>query len=213
LLWVLAGGVAIVVRPRWMLALVVAGLPVLLSRWEGTGLPWYHYGAPMAPLAMGGSLEGLTFLAQRTERWAVRLRAVWWGGPLLVLALASPLSPSAPDSNRVWNVALRDDGRDVDGALALVPESASVSGYQRVLPHLSHREKAYLYPIPFDEADDFFADGSHPDLDQYGDDVVDIVIAPEGFEDLVPADQFEVIGRPRGFVVLANRATDRDADE
>jgi uncharacterized membrane protein len=201
-LWIVAAGVAAVARPRWVLAVVVAGLPVLLSRWEGTGLPWYHYGAPMAPLAIGGGLAGLSAVTDRADRWSARLRSAWWLGPVLVLAVASPLSPAAPDVNRVWNVALGHDGRDLDEALALVPGTASVSADQRVLPHLSEREHVYLYPIPFAEAEGFFAAGSHPDLDRYGDDAVDYVIAPAGFEDLVPARRFEVVARLDGFVVL-----------
>jgi uncharacterized membrane protein len=211
LLWVAAGGVAIVVRPRWLLALVVAGLPILLSRWLGTELPWYHYGAPMAPIAMGGSLVGLTFVAARTERWAVRLRSLWWLGPVVALALASPLSPSAPEVNRISRVAFEDDGRDVEGAVALVPPDAAVSADQRVLARLSQRERAYLYPIPFAEAESFFAEGSHPDLEQYADDAVDVVIAPAGFEDLVPEDRFEVVQRLRGLVVLERREADGGA--
>ena len=43
--WLLPVGFLPVLRPRWVLTLVVAGLPVLLSRWGGTHLPWFHYGA------------------------------------------------------------------------------------------------------------------------------------------------------------------------
>lgn len=201
-LWVVASGVAIVLRPRWLLALVVAGLPVLLSRWEGTELPWYHYGAPMAPLAMGGTLAGLALAASRGDRWAQRIKVLWWSGPVLVLLLASPLSLLAPDSNRVWRVAFGDDGRDVAGAVALVGARESLSADQRALSQLSQRERAYLYPIPFATADEFFAEGSHPDLAQYGDDAVEVVVATEGYEDLVPTDRFEVVARLEGFVVL-----------
>lgn len=210
LLWVVAAGIAIVWRPRWLLAVAVAGLPLLLSRWDGTGLPWYHYGAPVAPLAIGGTLAGLAVVATRADRWSQRMRVAWWGGPALVLLLASPVSPAAPESNRVWTVAFRDDGRDMDGALALVGERESVSADQRALPQLSEREHAYLFPIPFAETEDFFAEGSHPDLDQYGDDAVDVVIATEGLEGLVPPDRFEVVARLDGFVVL--RRSDAEAE-
>ena len=57
--WLLPVGFLPVLRPRWVLALVVAGLPVLLSQWSGTHLPWFHYGVPFMPLAIGGALAGL----------------------------------------------------------------------------------------------------------------------------------------------------------
>jgi hypothetical protein len=180
----------------------IAGLPVLLSRWEGTELPWYHYGAPAAALAMAGSLVALGSTSDADGRWVQRLRAVWWGAPLLVLLVASPLSPGAPEVNRIWTVALRDDGRDVDGAVALVGEEDSVSADQRVLPNLSQREHAYLFPIPFGDAPDFFAEGSQPDLDQYGPDAVDVVVVGFLPEELLSSGAFEVVGELDGRVVL-----------
>jgi len=208
LLWVVAAGVAVVLRPRWLLALAIAGLPILLSRWEGTGLPWYHYGAPMAPLAIGGTLAGLATREGLDDRWSRRLRIAWWAGPVLVLVLASPLSLTAPESNRMWRIATGTDGRDVDGATALVGREESVTADQRVLAQLSGREHAYLFPIPFADAPDFFAAGASPDLGRYDDDAVDVVIATEGYEDLVPADRFEVVARLDGFVVLRRTAAD-----
>jgi uncharacterized membrane protein len=207
LLWLAAAGLVVVRRPRWLLAVVVAGLPVLLSQWEGTGLPWYHYGAPVAPIAVAGTLAGLATLPGGGDRWAARFRTLWWASPLLVLLVASPASPAAPESNRLWTVTWRDDGRDVDGALALVPAGASVSADQRVLPHVSQREHAYIYPIPFSPAPDFFPAGSEPDLDDYDDDAVDVVVATEGYEDLVPADRFDVVARLEGLVVLRRSDT------
>ena len=60
--------------------------------------------------------------------------------------------------------------------LALVPDGEAVSADQRVLaaPRAT-ASTPYLYPIPFAEAAAFFADGSHPDLDGYDDDAVDVV--------------------------------------
>ena len=201
MLWFMAAGLVVLRRPRWVLAVLIAGLPVLLSQWKGTSLPWYHYGAPIAPIAIAGTLVGLDAIADRSDTWSRRFRAAWWGSALLVLALASPLSPAAPESNRVWTVAFTDGGRDLDGALALVEPDDAVSADQRALPHVSQRELVYLYPIPFAPAPDFFPPGSEPDLDRYDDDAVDVVIAPEGFEHLAP-EPFEVVARVDGYVVL-----------
>jgi hypothetical protein len=121
---------------------------------------------------------------------------------VLVVAMASPLAPLAPESNRVWTIAVPDEGRDVDGAAALVADGESVSADQRVLAHLSQREHAYLYPIPFAPAPEFFPIGAEPDLDSYAEGEVDVVIAPVGHEDLVPADVYEVRGTVDGYVVF-----------
>jgi hypothetical protein len=102
----------------------------------------------------------------------------------------------------VWTVALGDDGRDVDGAVALVGKGDAVSADQRVLPQLSQRERAHLFPIPFGDAPDFFAEGSQPDLDQYGPDAVDVVVAPYLPTDLVASGAFEVVAELDGLVVL-----------
>jgi hypothetical protein len=71
-----------------------------------------------------------------------------------------------------------------------------------VLAQLSQREHAHLFPIPFAEPDDFFAEGSGPDLARYDLDAVDVVVATAGVESVVPADRFAVVARPDGFVVL-----------
>jgi uncharacterized membrane protein len=201
-LWLAAAGLAVLRRPRWVIAVLVAGLPVLLSQWKGTGLPWYHYGAPIAPIAIAGTLSGLGSMPEHADVWSRRLAAAWWGAALIVLAVASPWSPAAPESNRIWTVAFGDDGRDLSGALALVGPDESVSADQRALPHLSQRELAYLYPIPFAPAPDFFPPGSEPDLDRYPDGHVDVVVAPAGQEGLVPSERYEVVARLEGFVVL-----------
>src|SRR5439155_1567682 len=50
--WLLPVGFLIVLKPRWLLTVVVAGFPVLFSRWPGTQLPWFHYGAPFVPVVV-----------------------------------------------------------------------------------------------------------------------------------------------------------------
>lgn len=203
LLWIIAGGVVVLFRPRWVLALVVAGLPVLLSRWSGTKSPLFHYGAPMVPLVIGGTLAGLAVAAARHDRWSRRAELAWWSGPVFLLLLLSPVSPLFPDSQRVWTFAFGDDGRDVAGVVALVGEDDAVSAGNGLLPQLSQREHLYLYPLPFGSAPtDFFAEGSEPDSSQYGPDAVDVIVAQQGEEDLVPADRFEVVARLDGFVVF-----------
>ncbi|MGV3760781.1 MAG: DUF2079 domain-containing protein [Actinomycetota bacterium] len=203
--WVLAAGVVVVMRPRWLLAVVVAGLPVLLSRWPGTALPWYHYGAPVVPIAVAGTLHALAAAdlggrAILRTRWATALC------PLAALLVASPLSALAPDNVRVSSVLRIAPGTDPQAALDVVPGGAPISADQHLLPHVSHRERAYLFPIPFADAEGFFAEGSQPDLEDYSVASVDVVVARIGTEALVPSPPFREILRTDGFSVLLRDA-------
>ena len=166
-----------------------AGAP---PRWEGTGLPWYHYGAPMAPIAMGGTLAGLAVAAGRDDRWSQRLERAWWFGPLLVLLLAARSPGGAGRQPRVERGRpRRRPGRGRGGGPGA--DDDAVSADQHVLAQLGHRERACFFPIPFGVPEDFFAEGSAPDLDQYGPNAVDVVIAPQVPEALVTSGRFEVV--------------------
>lgn len=198
LVWIVAAGGLVVLQPRWMLALVVAGLPVLLSRWEGTALPWYHYGAPMAPLAIGGTLAALgSGLEERQQR----LRIATWLGPIVALVLASPLSPAAPERTRVW--AWSDEDSAVLSALVEeVADHERVTADQRLLPHLAHREELLVYPLPFHEADSFFATGSGPVVPPRPQDLVDVVIATNDVLGVVPDGDYETVRSEGGWSLL-----------
>lgn len=200
-IWVLAAGIGVMLKPRWLLAVVVAGSPVLLSRWLGTELPWYHYGAPVAPIAIAGTLVALGERGGR-DPIAKQLGVVTWLAPALALLAASPLAPGAPEGNRVWSMVTPRAGTDAPGALALVPQDAAVSADQYLLPHLSHRERIYLYPIPFAAAPDFFATRSGPQLDRYGEDAVDLVVSATGAEGDVPVERFRLVGRRGAYMVF-----------
>jgi uncharacterized membrane protein len=202
LTWVLAAGVLVVLRARWMLALVVAGLPVLLSRWGATAEPWFHYGAPMAPVAIAGTIVSLD-PSQRGWRVFRELRpVVVAGGVVVALLLASPLSPSAPDQFRVWDVVRPSTGRDSAAAVRLVRDGEVVSADNRLAPHLAHRERIYLFPLPFAMVEGFFAEGSEPDLADYPPDLVDVVLAPDDTVGLEALEGYTIVERVLGFVVL-----------
>ena len=121
--WLLPVALLPVLRPRWLLAVVVAGLPILVSRWVGTHLPYFHYGAPMAPIAIGGALHTL---ATRHELRG-RGPALLVGGAVVALAVMSPLSPRAPDSLRLWRVVRPDPAAATSAAIAVVPADQPVS--------------------------------------------------------------------------------------
>lgn len=59
LLWLVPVGFLPLLRPRWFAALVVGGLPILLSSKVNTSLPWFHHAGTVAPLAIAAALAGL----------------------------------------------------------------------------------------------------------------------------------------------------------
>jgi uncharacterized membrane protein len=143
--WLLPVALLPVLRPRWLLAIVVAGLPILVSRWAGTHLPYFHYGAPMAPLAIGGALHALATRPELRSRGPVLLV----GGAVAALAVMSPLSPRAPDSLRLWRVVRPYPPAATAAAIAAVPADLPVSATPQVLAHLAHRREAWIFPTPF----------------------------------------------------------------
>lgn len=149
--WLLPVGFLPLLRPRWVLALVAAGLPLLLSSWPGIVVPWYHHAAFLVPIAVTGALHGW-------KRLQVGVGAVpghpRLAGALLVaglvagLAVASPLSAAAPPTVRLVT-ALKPAPRSVMAAIAAVRPGEGVSAQNGVLGHLGHRRDAYIWPCPF----------------------------------------------------------------
>jgi len=143
--WMLPVALLPLLRPRWLLAVVVAGLPILVSRWAGTHLPYFHYGAPIAPLAIGGALHVVATHRELQERGVVLLVA----GAVGALAVMSPLSIRAPDSLRLWRVLRPDPAAGSAAAAAAIPANEPVSAIPRVLAHVAHRPEAWIFPTPF----------------------------------------------------------------
>ena len=199
--WVLAAGCLVVLRPRWMLALVVAGLPVLVSRWGATDLPWFHYGAPVAPIAIAGTIVALDPDLPRWRSFTELRPAALVAGVLIALMLASPLSSGAPDQFRFWDVIRPAPGRDSAAALAFVREGDIVSADNQLVPHLSHRQQIFMFPITFEAPEGFLQGGVVPDLSAYPRGVVDVVVAPAG----TSINGYRQVGRVEGFVILRRR--------
>lgn len=91
-IWLLPVGLLPLLAGRWFIAIVVAGLPLLLVKEPGPHLPYFHYGSVLAPLVIGAAAAaiGSRFLDVKSgSRIAV-------AGAGLSLALMSPLSPVSP---------------------------------------------------------------------------------------------------------------------
>ena len=147
--WLLPVGFLVLWRPRWLVAIALAGFPVLFSRWAGTQLPWFHYGAPFVPLVIGGALDALGD-RDADGTWPIyRSPAVALAGLVAAVVLVSPLSSRAPGSVQLWTVVRADNDADYAAAAALVHDGESVAADNRALSHLMHRDGAYLFPLPF----------------------------------------------------------------
>lgn len=134
-------------KPRWALATLVAAAPVLLSRWPGTSMPWFHYWAPMYPIAVAGAIVAL---GDPKRPRVVQPPLIVVGGALALL-LMSPLSPRAPGA--VGIRALTEHRTDREQAAKAVRPGDSVVATSAILAHLTHRQEAWLYPAPYAAAE------------------------------------------------------------
>ncbi|MEY2446907.1 MAG: hypothetical protein QOH79_383 [Acidimicrobiaceae bacterium] len=197
--WLLPVGLVVVFRPRWLLAIGIAGFPVLFSRWAGTQLPWFHYGAPFVPLVIGGALEAL---APRGREVPIhRSPAVAVGGAVAAALLFGPLAPRAPDSVRLWSVVREDPTYDYASAVAAVHPHDAVSATNRALSHLMHRDHAYLFPLPFTPISGTYPAGLETPPSRSDAQDVDIVILDPKDEDAARREGFTVVTPARSLYV------------
>lgn len=110
----------------------------------------FHYGAPLVPFVVASSIYGTKFLARMASKWPKfpQQRAInCLTGLVLLCSLIYHyfygLTPLARHF-RFYHVTEHDRlGKEL---VALVPPQASVSAHWRLNPHLSQREKIYMFP-------------------------------------------------------------------
>ena len=95
-----------------------------------------------------GALEAIAGRDRDTPMY--RSPAVAVGGAVVAALFAGPLAPRAPESVRLYSVLRSEAGVDYASAVKAVGPSDAVSGTNRALSHLMHRDGAYLFPLPFD---------------------------------------------------------------
>jgi hypothetical protein len=144
--WLLPVAFLPVLRPRWVLAVFVAGFPFLVSASPDTHAPWFYYGALVTPLVIGGALAVVG--ARGDPAMLLRFGAV---GSVVALLTISPWAPRAPDPYRVWNVAAPADVGDFAAAVRQVDDHDVVAAGDRLLPHVDHRRVVWPFPAPFEE--------------------------------------------------------------
>jgi uncharacterized membrane protein len=147
LLWWLAPvGFLPLRRPRWLAAVLVAGLPMLLIQWTTAHLPYFQYGAPLAPLALGGAFVVLAGLRNPFRQRSLRNLCACVA---LSAATISPLTPLPLPGVSVWTLLSPGHGHDVRLPLADIRPDEVVSAAERLVPRLSHRREIYDFPAPF----------------------------------------------------------------
>jgi uncharacterized membrane protein len=191
--WLLPVGFVVLRRPRWLTAILVAGAPILVSQWAGTKLPWFHYGAPLTPLVVGGALAAMAASAH-DERARMRVAALVGAG--LGVLLWSPLSPRAPHSVQVWATLRPEPGVDLAAAVREVAPGEPVAGSNRAVAHLTHRREVHMWPLPFWAPTDTYPGGLAPDPSAHEAAAIDIVV-------LDPKDAADAAAR--GFAPVPDR--------
>lgn len=201
--WLLPVGFLVAWKPRWLVTIAVAGFPVLFSRWAGTQLPWFHYGAPVVPLVIGGALVALAPVPEELaeHRALYRSPALAIGGVVAAALLVGPLSPRAPDSVRLTEVVRTSPDADYAAAMAAVGSHDAVAGTNPALSHLMHRDGAYLFPLPFTTIHGTYPGGleTPPNAREAAD--VDIVIVEPEDADAARAQGFTKVVPVRGLYV------------
>ncbi|MBX3285080.1 MAG: DUF2079 domain-containing protein [Acidimicrobiales bacterium] len=136
-------------KPRWTAATLVAAAPLVLSRWPGTSMPWFHYWAPMYPLAVAGALVALG----DPERHRLVRPALVVAGAAAAVAFMSPVSPRAPGPVSVESLTRYRHDRADAVARANIGPNDSVVATSAMLAHLTHRQEAWLFPAPYAAAE------------------------------------------------------------
>ncbi len=181
------------------MALPSLGIILLSSDPQVFTLEKFHYAAPLVPVVVISAAYGTAFLSERLGD-RLSMRRVRWVYLISGLVLLSSLlyhraRGFTPLGGNFSLPEVTDHGRVANELIALVPQDAVVSAQSRLNPHLSQRERIYLFPR-VDDAEYVFFDVTadswpiHPN-DQW-----------RLFESLVTEEGFGVLAAKDGYVLL-----------
>ncbi|MDP9069389.1 MAG: DUF2079 domain-containing protein [Actinomycetota bacterium] len=161
----------------------------------------FHYGTLIVPVLVTAAIFGIARLrspAARTNAVIVMTASALVSGYLWGPVGRAPRGLADPSSERA--VAIRE-------AIALIPEDAAVSAAFFTVPHLTHREHIYEFPVPWRAQNwgDNSSNGarlSQTDLIDYV--LVEYPMAPEMQEivDSLDAEGFSEAFRSDGMLLL-----------
>ena len=110
----------------------------------------YHYAAPLVPFVIISSIYGTEFLARMASKWLnfPQKRAIHClTGLVLVCSLIYHYFYGfTPMARHFRFYRVTDHDRLGEELVALVPPEAAVSAHWKLNPHLSEREKIYMFP-------------------------------------------------------------------
>jgi uncharacterized membrane protein len=181
------------------LCLPTLGIILLSSDPQVYTLEKFHYPAPLVPVVVLSAVYGTAFLSRRlSAKWHVpgkRWTFVISGFVLLCTLLYHGARGFTPLGGNFTLPEVTDHDRLAQELIALVPQEAVVSAQSRLNPHLSQRERIYMFPRVEDAEYVFFdvtADSwpIHPN-DQY-----------RLFQSLTSEEGFGVLAAKDGYVLL-----------
>ena len=151
----------------WKMLAPFALLPVLALRTLAIALPMitvnvltlfpytrdyrFHYSALVVAGCTVATVEAIAWL-QRVSGGREIYRNVAVGivvGAAFVATIFWGASPLARRYDQIWPVAASAHQPIQEHAVGLVPEDASVSATYTMVPHLTHREEVYEFPVPW----------------------------------------------------------------
>jgi uncharacterized membrane protein len=135
--------------------LLLAGAPVaavnIFSTWSWTYSEGAHYSASLVPFVIVSAIYGMERLAGwLSRRDAARWRYAVLGLSALMLAISIVHHHHlavTPLARNFHPPRIAEHERVLERLIAMIPPQAAVSAPSRLYPHLSQRQRAYLFPV------------------------------------------------------------------
>lgn len=188
-----------------LLCLPSLGIILLSGDPQVYTLEKFHYAAPLVPFVVVSAVYGTDFLAQKLgSRWRVGERK--WVCGFAALVLLSTLAYHryrgfTPFGANFALPVITSHDRLAEKFIALVPQEAVVSAQSKLNPHLSQRQRIYLFPR-IEDAEYVFFDVTadswpiHPN-DQW-----------RLFRSLISEEGFGILGAEDGYILLRRGLSD-----
>ena len=183
------------------LSMPTLGIILLSSDPQVFTLEKFHYASPLVPVVVISAVYGTAFLSERLGARLSIPRGRWVyiisGFVLLSSVLYHGARGFTPLGGNFSLPQVTDHDRVASELIAMVPQEAIVSAQSRLNPHLSQREKIYMFPRVEDAEYVFFdvtADSwpIHPN-DQWR--LFESLVTEEGFGVLAAKDGYTLLRR------------------